>query len=179
MITIDKNTWHYKTFAWTYRFWDSEYKIRDGHSNLCTYVQRLLWVLPFSIFLVAFLSLLYIISIPFAWLFGGLPYNIWEDSPHSAPWRSYPGFKVWGEVRLHPWVVAVPVAIIYGEWAWFHYAGWIRPVCIQGFLLAVVGMLAFFFWFKETNKTNLISEWFSAKKAGICPLVEFRDPDQK
>lgn len=176
-MVINKNSWHYKVFAWTYRVWGSSWKIRNDKSDLCTYVQRLIWMpIPSALWWVL-RSLLYIASIPFAFVFGGRPYNIWKGVDVDGPWRRYPAFKVWGEVQVYPWVIVVPLAFLFGEWEWFKHNA-LCAALVQGGLLSFFAAVFTIAWFEESGK-SAIKEWVAAKKAGYCPTIVFQDNSKK
>ena len=170
-MQINKDTWHYRAYHWTYKIQNSEWKMSD-HSNLCSYVQRIFWMVPFTALFVVITSLMYMMASPFVFLFGARPTNIWAENNERA-WAPYPGLKVWGEVRVHPWVVAVPAALIYLEWAWWHYCNWKYPFFTHLTVLLVIIGLVLYGTYDSSDARPIINAWFHAKKQGVCPVVDF------
>jgi hypothetical protein len=132
----------------------------------------------------ALLSAAYVlVAAPIMLLFGFRPVNVWEDHIISSRRfaTKYPGLKLGPPVPpqfdLYPWHVLLPSLFVFLEWLWFHYKPWYYPVFIQLFLLALFGFLVFWLWIHDgySESAVIVRNWFSAKKQGVCPLVEFDD----
>lgn len=175
-MNINKKSWHYKLYSWTYDAWDRSYT--PERSNLCQYFQRIVWMGFFTFLWSAILSIGYVlVATPVLLLFGLRPVNVWEDHIISTQQlcEKYQGLKI-GSFRLYPWQVLLPSVFLFLEWLWFHYAShWYYPLGVQ---LSIIEIFAFSIFFYEVsdNETVVIARNFlSAKKQGICPLVEFND----
>jgi hypothetical protein len=170
-MQINKKSWHYAAYRWTYTARDQRWAMSDT-TNLCQYFQRIFWMVPITAVWIAFLSLVYVVLTPIVFLFGGRPHNVWKNTKKDF-WTSYPGVKVWGEVRLHPWVIAIPTLFIYLEYLWFKHQAWYWPVSIQGGAIVFIGLLIAYSWYDTTDTQTVVNQWVAAKKQGICPVVEF------
>ena len=173
-MKIDKNSWHYKAYAFTY---DQRYFVPE-HTNLCQYFQRLLVVLPLQLLKFAFLfgcaGLLivfyYLVMTPLAFPFGYKPtYVFGSSSEIMVPYR---GLKLWG-VELYPWHFLVLVLGGVLEWTWIHEQGLKHILIVQGISLGVLALIALIIGFLLSDTWEVIWKYLSAKKQGICPLVEF------
>ena len=176
-MKINKKAWHSKVWLWTHKV-VSDVKYAPEQTNLCNYVQRIFWLTPWCVFWMLVITLLYIVATPIAFLFGGRPQNIlFPLDKKKSLWLPYPGLKVWGEVRVHPWEVVIPATIIYLEYLWFKHCAWYWPVGVQGGIILLIAMVVLWGVYDSSETKEVINEWVSAKKSGICPLVEFTDEE--
>lgn len=178
-MKINTNSWHYHVYGYTYK-----YKEIPLTTNLCQYLRRIFFVAPF---IAVLLTILYAAMFAIV-MFGGIlglfigyrPTLFWRaDTPDL--WVKYPLPKLFG-CRVLPIYVIALALLVFAEYAWIHSVGY--PVLyIEG--LVSLGVVAFIAVFMMTmtevfsDTLDLANEWFSAKKKGICPLVEFVDTTTK
>ncbi|MGV8131721.1 MAG: hypothetical protein ACP5N7_06505 [Candidatus Pacearchaeota archaeon] len=80
MITINKKSWHYRLYEWSHMPWNpityrrKRYasKIQDRQYNLCDYMKRILFLLPFKLVVKNFIALFAIIGLAMPFLKSGL-----------------------------------------------------------------------------------------------------------
>jgi hypothetical protein len=173
-MVINKKSAHYRLYAWTYDAMDHGYAVPE-HTNLCQYVQRMVWMTPVVLGYKLLVAIVYTILTPFVFLFGGRPTYADAIRYNQLYWESYPGLRVWGQVRLHPWVVALPALFFYLEYRWFHAVPWYYPTFIQLGVLLVIAAIIAYAWFEQSDTAALAKGWVSSKKSGICPVVEFTE----
>lgn len=129
-MIINKNSWHYKFWSWTYTN-RLEEKYPPSQTNLCSYVQRMIWI-PLSYLMMALVVLAALLMI-----IGGaalLEYKAWSTHPYVS-------------MGVHISLVVVFI------------------VCFGSI-----------FWRLKDNSTVIVvREYLSAKKQGICPVIEFND----
>jgi hypothetical protein len=172
VLQINKNTWHYKLYCWTYTTYEGECFI-PTNTNLCQYLNRIFWMTIWCALISATTLVIYATLTPIVFLFGFRP----AGSQHSTWWVRYPGFRVWGQVRLYPWVIVVPSLVIYLAHLWIKQAGWMYPTCVLGCLLLFLVFFILILWYQTSDAGSLISKWIEGKKRGICPLVQFTDEE--
>lgn len=132
-MIINKNSWHYKFWSWTYtNRWFDEYP--PTQTNLCSYVQRMLWTPLYLLILTVFFLAVALT------LVGGtvfLEYKAWSTHPYVS-------------LGIH---IGLPLLI---------------AICV-----------GYAFLRNNNNATLLmVSEYISAKKKGMCPLIEFNNNEQ-
>lgn len=176
MITINKNSWHYKKYSHC----DGTY-LRS--TSLCSYFKVLAGAL--------FLDILALAIMPFALLVGARP--IFNPYTCSVNYTSYKGLPlVPRKVYLYP--IHAVLAIF-----WYYILGFI--ICTNnpsiygdlGVFTFVLFMLGLPFSLlnpsnpfessepkpktevEEDSRFFLLIKYFEAKKNKVCPLVEFKD----
>ena len=188
-MIVDTNSWHCK--LWRATYW---YKKPDGDAprhpkttNLCDYVQRLVFGPPWAFLL---LPILMIISLIFGIVQFVLlttlvvifenrqpkrfPSSIFDRSPFNndnlVPCK---GVKL-GSFVCYPRHFMLPVAIIASPLLSYYLLGGFVTAVVGstlGVLLLGFGVIAFLC--SETG--NLIGAYLAAKKQRVCPVVEFAD----
>lgn len=183
-MEINKDTWHYKAWAWSHRNWAGG--VVPEQSNLCTYVRELVIRVPLIVLALAFLIVLMSVFLVIPLNIVALPFGryirhpIIEEIGHEE--RSimgrYQGLKIGGFVLL-PWHVLAPVLTALLVW-WDcrviarHDFG--HPVLlIQAACLLVAILLGVPFLYSESQAGKLAREYVDAKTKGICPLITFKD----
>lgn len=175
-MVINKNTTHYKLYVWTYEAAGRGYRLPE-RTNLCQYVQRLIWMTPLVLLYKLMVLTVYTILLPIVFLFGFAPNYSKALANNELYYHPFPGLRVWGQVRLHTWVVALPALFLYLEYLWFHYYAWYYPVFCQLALFILLGGMVLYAWFDNSPTKKLVGEWVSSKKQGICPVVEFTEKE--
>jgi hypothetical protein len=173
-MKINKTSWHYRLYSWTYSIWDTEW-CKPATTNLCQYVQRLFWMPIVSVLLWGVMGTFFVcVLIPFMLLIGQRPTS-WKKNTKIDLFVPYQGLRVSKKVELLPWHIIVPSAVIVLEYMWFHHANWKYPVLIQGCILAVLGIIVGIFLCTQSETYWIVSAWYGAKRQKVCPLVEFTD----
>lgn len=169
-MKINKNSWHYKVYAWTYE-WGP-----PSHTNLCSYVQRMFWRSLWKVLYGTVVYLLYfLVMTPVAFLFGNRPSLFDKESSHydQKLFKKYRGWYAYG-FELYPGYILLPIALLYGEYQWWKHGLFTATVVHIMLALIVLGLFVLVI-LPDTDTGKLIIAWLSAKKQGVCPLVEFQD----
>lgn len=178
-MQINKNSWHYKVYGWTY---EHSFCIPE-RTNLCQYVQRIVLGSVGICLRFAFLSvanivalIFYVILMPFALFFGYLPTLF--SQKHGEIFTPYSGLKIWG-AEFYPYHLLPAGGIVLAEMILAHDYGLKYIVISQASIVAaIITLLVGLYYyddFKKIEAVSLAKKYFSAKKQGICPLVEFTE----
>jgi hypothetical protein len=169
-MTLNKSSWHYR--LWRY------YETMDGFSpakstNLCSYVQQIFWCTIISV-------IGYTVMFPLYIAFAHPPTSH-EDGCILVAWK---GWSV-GNFVLKPWYIAMPLYLGMIEYLW--WARDMRTAAILhgtiGAMVVIAALLCLVMLFTtgrldDKNETiKLIREWLAAKKAGYCPIIDFKDAE--
>ena len=93
-MQIDKSSWHYKVYRWTYSLWDHYPPVQ---TNLCQYINRLLWMPLLNCLAIAvggaagITGLL--IATPIAMILGWRLTNPFSKEVHPDAFVRYSGLK--------------------------------------------------------------------------------------
>lgn len=188
-MEINKNSWHYRAWAWSHRQGIGEYV--PEQTNLCSYVRRLVIGVPLIALGIVVLILLASLLIVIPTNLAILPFGYYARHPviedlsgrHRPSIASYQGLKI-GSFRLLPWHVIVPVLLVLlGRWNYgiishraFHGFGGVLFIMelIVLFMGLLVGGITLY---QETGTGSLIREYVDAKAKGVCPLITFKDDE--
>lgn len=177
-MEINKNSWHYKTYAWSYE-WD--FGEAPKEINLCAYVRRLMFGVPVNglffgiIFLIVGLVAIAatVLMFPFGYYLRHPLINY--GNPHVG---SYNGLRI-GKFNLLPWHVIVPALIVLLAWGNYHmfhlYGAFNKLTIIEAFCSIPLLILGVIFFCFNTDIGGLVKGYVDAKTKGICPLITFRD----
>lgn len=178
---INKNSWHYKVYNFTYNVYD-----RPSRTNLCSYLKRVILVAPLHLLMYIIVSLgivgmLLIVLIP-ALLVGfrptGVPFI--SNSKYEDSYTQYRGWQPkWAPFELYPWHLILLGLIVTIIWSVIHFAGWIYfiiPVSLMLFTAAIV-MAYILIYDSESESVRLWKANMAAKKSKICPVVTFDEQD--
>jgi hypothetical protein len=171
-MKINKNSWHFRIYNWTYSAWD---RGTPRKTNLCSYVQRILWIPPltalFAVTLGSILVAANILAALFVTPVGFRPKNIF-----FFEYRKYDGLGI-GPITIYPIHVLLPALILWLNWHFSARYGWAKvfyvdvaiatPLC----LLGAIALTCYLMWFRDP----FVGDYLAAKKAGICPIVTFED----
>src|SRR5579872_4422843 len=103
-MNINKNSFHYKFYCWTYNFWQTRIPTT---TNLCQYIQRMIWMPLFIAISILSLVVLFALYAPIMLLLGQRPANPWTKNAFFVPYKLP---QVFG-FKLYPIYLAAPSII--------------------------------------------------------------------
>jgi hypothetical protein len=180
-MVINKRSWHYRLYKGTYTIFHDQ---PPKNSNLCSYMQRLFFGIPFFYGGWVQLMAFYILVLgPLSLLFGRYPSFHFDDNQKNYMFGSYPGLTLRG-FTLYPWMLAIPGFFLWANiGAFLHscHGNWIVVPVAESVLVFIAGIvaLAMVSSARPQDFGYTIKEWFAAKKAGVCPLVSFVDEEEE
>ncbi len=163
-MVIDRNSWHYK--LWNF-YCNLKYSIVDWHekenTNLCTYMKGIFIYLPITLLIYAlvysFGGLVFPLIIFIGLLIGIRPSGFYHFEDYSP--------IVIKGYRLYPIqfiILLLPVAILL---LWNLKIGLIIIASLVVLGLIVFGLI-------KLKSLSIFKNYFTAKKRGICPIIEFK-----
>jgi hypothetical protein len=196
-MQINKNTWHYKVWLWSYEAWGKnppnrspfdwdERKVANYTTNLCTYIQGTFWrIVGWLLASMVFLPCYYFIMTPIALCIGLRPMSpirAFAGAGKDCAFKSYDGLRI-NDFELYPGYLVLPLLvlslIIFGEcilWRASFWAGLIINSLLGLLVLGVGGLFVVDVLDASNNQTWMLTkEWITAKKNGVCPLITFED----
>lgn len=169
-MIINKNSWHYKAWKWTY---DRSWQVPE-YTNFCSYMRRIMFLVPIKsltrsvVFTIYMLCLAIIAGI--RWVFGYKTVSTdLDDSPVE-----YSGLPVAGR-EIYPWHVLLLAIILGFEVLLKHDISWSAFGIIHAILLAIALIANLGAWFFSDDSTEIFRDWVLTQKRKICPLIEFGD----
>lgn len=185
-MNINRNSWHYKVYNWTY---DNFLNVGKAplQTNLCQYVQRIIWGTLWWSFLHIAATAIIIVMAPtmtiayyvggfFALFVGWRPISIVEfivDGP--SDFVRYDGLQIGRRFQLFPGHILALAGLVLSEYElWHHYP----HGCLIGHLIGLgvmicLGLLAW--WVTAPKELDILHAYIFAKKQRFCPLIEFTE----
>jgi hypothetical protein len=195
-MKVNKNSWHYK--LWAARYFNV-YSI-PSNVSLCSYFWAVAFeaaCIPLSYILRVLAKTALFASLPFlavlALLFGYLPtsFDVFSWSHYKpfrvGPFRFYPSHVLFSFVSVRFFMLLcadiasskepVPLAAVIGLFGF-----WLALTILFWHLVSSIGEISVYVDpYKGTVKPkqpSLLTEYIKAKKAKVCPLVEFVDSEE-
>src|ERR1700677_1252417 len=132
-MQIDKNSWHYKFYRFTYFVWG--YEPPYQHTSLCQYVSRMIWSPLIDLALLPIVFVIWLLITMFNLCIGFRPTIFWRGSP--PPWVPYEGWKL-GPLELYPAHILPVVILGLIEHLFIHHYGWAKIVVVQASILGII-----------------------------------------
>lgn len=204
-LFIDPDSWHFKVAYPIGRYkvldalnalkpdsgskltrYEAKKILASYRKGLCAYFFKFFFMLylgwpVFVVGLIIILIILYAIIQVVAFPFG---FYMVDITGESILWKRYPLPRIYG-IRLLP--VYFIVMLGYAALWYFFPSG---TPSVTGQTLGVVGIglllvgvvwaiVSAISWLRHTDgkSVNVVREWVSAKKEGVCPMVEIKSPD--
>jgi hypothetical protein len=167
ILRYSRNTWHYKIMLWAWGFdkWSNEFKEHKLPRNLCPYLRKLVFTIPYS---------------PFLYIWRKMPHVIREHKDGVIA-------IILITIGTHGCVFAISQ---HQDLPW--WIGWfvlfIGTVFIGGGMVALIGIIKAIskgYDYIKCKRTNngleikkpstmcLIEDFLEAKHNKICPRIEF------
>lgn len=176
-MIIDKNSWHYKLYSHYFLFPFGNYV--PGDTNLCAYMRTIFLWLPLKWLLMIVMAPPVIIAVTFMWGFvtaGEIickfPFGYKPSKINYLGYTEmvqYNTFKING-YNIYPWVPMLILAVLFVPTLISHASGWMITLPIVA-AVALIWALTFLY---DRPSLSVIRDWVSAKKQGVCPLIEFK-----
>ena len=154
-MIINNKSWHYKLYEYTYS-WSIVNNWLPERTNLCQYVQRIIWmglvmsVLCYGIILPIWFTTVYGVLTPFALLIGKKPKAPWklvQDKGFGAAeldiFNQYSLPKI-HDVRILPAYLLVPLGLLFAEvYGWHHSVPTTLTIhlIVLGLAIFIVGLM--------------------------------------
>lgn len=170
-MIIDKTSWHYRVWYFSATLFDSFAAVQE--TNLCSYMRQIVFWLPLKLLgcgiIVLCLAPLYLVIKSFFtvlyFIFGQRPDGWGLDD--AAPYKGLPIFGY----EIYPWHVLLLAALFGLPYLGFGYLG----LMTVGSIFATVSLMtAVILFLVKSPSMAIFREWASAKKQGVCPLIEFK-----
>jgi hypothetical protein len=175
-MQINKKSWHYTWYEWTYSL--STNGVPE-QTNLCRYTQRIFWMTPLIVlaYIAGVISMImvsamyYLIMTPFALLLGGRPFNLFSSSEREL--RSEVFIRY--ESPVYPYHFVLLAVFIWAEWMGWHHTPRLMAYTHLGVPAALLIFLGWAWLNHDSETFRLFKAWAAARKARICPVVEFKN----
>lgn len=185
-MEINKNSWHYKVWAWSHSGTDGSGTIPE-QSNLCSYVRELFIRVPLILFALALVIITMGVLIVVPLNIAALPFGFYFRHPIVQDLRGrggedhmvrYQGLKI-GNFVLLPWHVLLPALVVLTVW-WDYRSVQRHEFANFPFLLSIAALFTgvvcgAIYLYSNSQTSKLAREYVSAKTKGICPLITFKD----
>jgi hypothetical protein len=167
-MIIKKTSWHYKTWALTYRMWGMA---PPDSTSLCPYVRNIMLLLPGSLLwlgIALLFGLAYLFTLVLQTLGNfiiGFRPSGWDMS--SQPYR---GLRI-NHMEIYPWHVILFLLPLWILPKFANLSLWLTALIVCGMVVALFGAVKL--W--HSDALSIFKLWLKAKKEGVCPILDFEE----
>lgn len=172
MLTVNKKSLHYWVYKATYSMFGSN---TPNDTNLCQYFRRLmlspLFFLTFAM-IVPVVTATILIAMTLLTILR-LPFGYYPNGIGLEEFAQYPGLKIGTSFELYPYHIGIVAAFVALNYWCFKTGYATAAIILDGIVIVPFVIIAMYLIFKKTEFSDLISNYWKAKKEKICPLIEF------